>query len=272
MDSAECLAASNTILPSNTWSRTLAVASRNATLSRHAFYRWTLLSGLAEPLLYLGAIGVGVGRLVGDLTIDGRTVPYVAFVAPAMLATSAMSAAIAETAFRLFAKLKFDNLYEAVLATPVNPFEIVLGELLWALARTMIYCLGFIGIMVGFGLTGARGALLAVPATLLVGFAFGGVGAAVATFFRGWQDFDYLNLILFLMFLFSGTFGPVTAFPLPVRIVVEGLPFYHAVALVRACTTGPATVGLLGSIAYLVVVAVLGLAVARHRMNRHLLV
>jgi lipooligosaccharide transport system permease protein len=125
--------------------------------------------------------------------------------------------------------------------------------------------------MVGFGLTTLGWAVAALPATVLIGLAFGGVGGCLATFFRDWRDFDYLNIVLFLMFLFSGSFGPVGAYPLPVRIVVEVLPFYHSVALVRGLTTGAPTTGLLWNVGYLGAVTVLGLALARHRMNKHLI-
>ena len=249
--------------------RTFAVTGRNLTLARHAGYWWVLASGFFEPVLYLLAIGVGVGHLVGAVTVaPGRSVPYSTFVAPAMLASSAMSGAMAESTFQLFAKMRFQRLYDSMLATPVTPFDIAVGELLWAVVRGAVYAAAFLALMVGTGLTGIGPALVALPATLLVGFAFGGLGSALATFVRSWQDFDYITLVLFAMFLFSGTFAQVGTYPPAMRVVIEILPLYHGVELVRGITTGAAVPGLIGHLVYLVALAAIGLLVAGQRMGR----
>lgn len=154
-----------------------AVINRNVGALRSGPSYWiVLVSGFFEPLLYLLSIGVGVGALVGDLTVDGHTMSYAAFVAPAMLAVSAMSGALAETTFNFFFKLKYMKTFEAVLATPVRPFEIAVGELVWAVVRGSLYTAIFLGFMVVMGLTTVTGALAAFPATVLIGLAFGAVG------------------------------------------------------------------------------------------------
>src|SRR5439155_21514507 len=111
-------------------------------------------------------------------------------------------------------------------------------------------------------------ALAAVPATLLVGLAFGGLGMTIATLIRGWQDFDYIGVVQFAMFLFSGTFAPAQGYPTAMRVLVETTPLYHGVQLVRALTTGAVGWGLLWHCAYLGVFAVAGLLVAARRMGR----
>jgi lipooligosaccharide transport system permease protein len=248
--------------------RTFTVTGRNAVLARHAGYWWVLVSGFFEPLLYLASIGVGVGQLIGDVTLPhGRTVSYAAFVAPAMLASSAMNGAISESTFQFHAKLRHQRLFDAMLATPVTPAEIALGELVWSIVRGAIYAAAFLGIMVSLGLTTIVPALLALPATVLVGFAFGGLGSALATLLRSWQDFDYVTLVLFAIFLFSGTFAQVEQYPLAVRLVVEALPLHHGVELVRGITLGAPVSGLFGHVVYLVVLALVGLAVAGRRMS-----
>jgi lipooligosaccharide transport system permease protein len=248
--------------------RTIAVTRRNVILARHPGYWWVLVSGFFEPVLYLGSIGVGVGGLIGDVTlVSGRTISYAAFVAPAMLASSAMNGAISESTFQFHAKLRHQKLFDSMLATPITPFEIALGELLWSSVRTTIYAIAFLGIMVGTGLTTIGPALLALPATMLVGFAFGGLGSALATLVRTWQDFDYITLVSFAMFLFSGTFAQVDQYPLGVRLVVEALPLHHAVELVRGITTGAPVLGLLEHAVYLLVLATVGLTVAGRRMS-----
>jgi lipooligosaccharide transport system permease protein len=248
--------------------RALTVTGRNAILARHAGYWWVLVSGFFEPVLYLLSIGVGVGNLIGTVTLaHGRTVSYAAFVAPAMLAASAMNGAISESTFQFYAKLRQQRLFDSILATPVTPFEIALGELAWSMARGAVYAIAFLGMMVGLGLTTIGPALVALPATMLVGFAFGGLGSALATLIRTWQDFDYITLVVFAMFLFSGTFAQVDRYPTVVRLVVEALPLHHGVELIRGITSGAPVPGLLGHVVYLVILAVVGLRFAGRRMS-----
>jgi lipooligosaccharide transport system permease protein len=251
--------------------RSTAVTRRNLAALR-SIYWVVILSGLLEPLLYLFSIGIGVGTLVGKLPLpDGRLVPYAAFVAPSMLASSAMFGALSESTFNFFGKLKYMRLYDGVLATPVQPMNVAFGELLWAMIRGAIYSASFLAVMVLLGLTGPGWALAAYPATLLVGFAFGGLGMGLSTFMRSWQDFDLMATAQFALFLFSGTFAPVSSYPPLVRIVVELTPLYHAVELIRGLTTGSLHLSLLGHAAYLAVMAGIGLLVAGRRMARLLL-
>jgi lipooligosaccharide transport system permease protein len=251
--------------------RSGAVTRRNIAALRSAYWL-VVISGFFEPLLYLLSIGVGVGGLVDKMALpDGRLVDYAVFVAPSMLASSAMSGALAETTMNFFGKMKFMKLYDGVLATPVRPMEVALGELMWAMARGSLYSAAFLVVMVVMGLTSTGWALLAFPATLLVGVCFGGLGMALSTFLRSWQDFDLMGVVQFALFLFSGTFAPVGSYPLPVRLLVEATPLYHAVELIRGLTTGSLRPALLGHIAYLLVLAAVGLIVAGRRMGRMLL-
>jgi lipooligosaccharide transport system permease protein len=248
-----------------------AVTRRNVAALRSAYWL-VVISGFFEPLLYLLSIGVGVGALVGDVRLsDGRMVSYAAFVAPSMLAASAMSGALSETTFNFFGKMKYMRLYEAMLATPVRPMEIAFGELMWGMARGSLYSAAFLVIMVLMDLTTVGWALAAFPATLLVGVAFGGVGMALSTLMRSWQDFDLLGVVQFALFLFSGTFAPVSSYSPPLRLLVEATPLYHGVELIRGLTTGSVGVGLVGNVAYLVALGAIGLIVAGRRMGKQLL-
>lgn len=250
------------------WANSVAVAGRNATAARHFAYWWVLLSGFFEPLLYLLSIGIGVGQLVGDFRLaDGRIVTYPTFVAPAMLAASAMNGALAESTFNFFGKMKYMKVYDAVIATPVTPVEIAVGELMWAMLRGAVYSAAFLGIMVWMDLTTAWWALAAFPATMVVGFAFGAVGMMLSTFVRSWQDFDYVMVAQFALFLFSGTFAPVDSFPMVMRVLVELTPLYHGVEVVRALTTGVLEWTLAWHLAYLAALTVLCLRIAGRRMN-----
>ncbi|BCB84268.1 transport permease protein [Phytohabitans suffuscus] len=228
-----------------------------------------LISGFFEPLLYLLSIGVGVGGLIGDLTLpNGQVVEYAAFVAPAMLAASAMSGALSETTFNFFGKMKFMRLYDGVLATPVRPFEIALGELAWAMVRGSLYSAAFLVVMYALDLTTGLRALAAFPVAVLVGFAFGALGMALSTFMRGWQDFDLVASAQFALFLFSGTFVPAEAYPPVLRWVVEVTPLYRAVELLRGISTGSLGASGWVDVAYLLGAMVIGLVIASRRMAK----
>jgi lipooligosaccharide transport system permease protein len=247
--------------------RAASVTERNIAALKPA-YLGVMVSGLLEPVLYLLSIGVGVGALVGDLSLPGgRVVAYPVFVAPAMLAASAMSGALSETTFNFFGKMKFIKLYDGILATPVRPFEIALGELAWAMLRGNLYAAAFLVVMVLMGLTSPARALAAFPAAVLVGFAFGALGMAVSSFMRSWQDFDLIASVQFTLFLFSGTFVPAEAYPTGLRWLVEITPLYRSVDLIRGICTGAAGWGQAVDVLYLVGLLIVGLVVAGRRMS-----
>jgi lipooligosaccharide transport system permease protein len=248
--------------------RAASVTERNIATLKPAYWG-VVISGFLEPVLYLLSIGVGVGALVGELPLpDGRVVPYAVFVAPAMLAASAMTGALSETTFNFFAKMKYIKLYDGILATPVRPFEIALGELAWAMIRGNVYAAAFLALMVLMELTSVGRALAAFPATVLVGFAFGAVGMALSTFMRSWQDFDLMSSAQFTLFLFSGTFVPAQAYPAWLRWLVEVTPLYRSVDLIRGISTG--SVGWLQvlDVLYLLALLAVGLLIAGRRMGK----
>ena len=226
-----------------------------------------LLTGLFEPFLYLLSIGIGVGVLVGDVAYAGRQVPYETFVASGMLATAAMNGAVFDTTFNFFIRLKYAKLYDAVLATPLEPRDVALGEVTWALLRGAFYSAAFLVTMVAFGLTESWWAVLALPATVLIGAAFASVGLAASTYMRSFIDFDFVNLAITPMFLFSATFFPLSQYPDALAAVVRWTPLYQGVALCRALTTGEVHVGLLVHVAYLAAMVLVGVAVASRRID-----
>jgi lipooligosaccharide transport system permease protein len=227
-----------------------------------------LLTGLVEPFLYLLSIGIGVGALVGDVSYAGRSIPYETFVASGMLATAAMNGAVFDTTFNFFIRLKYAKLYDAVLATPLEPNDVALGEVAWALLRGTFYSAAFLGTMALFGLTESWWSLLALPATVLIGAAFASVGLAASSYMRSFLDFDFVNLAITPMFLFSATFFPLDQYPPAVATVVRFTPLYQGVALCRALTTGEVHLGLLLHVAYLAVFAAVGMAVAGRRIDQ----
>ena len=229
------------------------------------------LTGFLEPVLYLFSIGVGVGQLVGDFELHGRTIAYAAFVAPGMLAASAMNGALLDSTFSVFFKLRFEKLYDAILATPMRTMDVARGEITWSLMRGGLYSTGFLLVMVAMGLVGTWWALLVVPAALLIGFAFSAVGMALTTYMRSWQDFEYVQLAVMPMFLFSATFFPVTTFHGVLRWLVEATPLYRGVVLCRELATGVVTLDSVVSVVYLAAMGSVGLVVVARRLDRLLL-
>jgi lipooligosaccharide transport system permease protein len=229
-----------------------------------------ILSGFFEPLFYLLALGYGLGGYVGEVVIDGRPIEYAAFVAPALLAASAFNGAFYD-ATNIFWKLRYQKLYDAVLATPLGPRDIAVGETAFALFRGLIYAVGFFTVILALGLVESWWALLALPATVFIGFAFAGAGIAAVTYMRSWQDFDILNLAVLPMFLFSATFFPLSTYPGWLEAAVQVTPLYHAVSLLRGLTTGAVGAAQLVDVAYLAALGLFGAWIASRRIAKLLL-
>jgi len=231
-----------------------------------------MVSGFFEPLFYLFAIGVGIGQLVGDISLpDGTTFTYTEFVAPALLAASAMNGAIFESTVNIFFKFKYGKIYDAILATPMQPGDVAVGEITWSLIRGGVYASGFLIVMAAMGLILAPSGVLALPAALLIGFAFGSCGVAAATFMRTWQDLDLVTLVTLPLFLFSATFYPLEVYPEWLQVLTQLSPLYHGVQLIRGLTLGIIEPVLLFHAGFLVVMGLIGAAVASRRFGAMLL-
>ena len=244
---------------------------RHARVYRHMWL--VFASGVAEPLFYLLAVGVGIGGLVGTVTgPGGQPVPYREFVAPGLLAVSALNGAMYDSTFNIFARMKFAKLYDAVLATPVGPGEVALGEVGWAVIRGVVYAVAFTVVMVVLGLVHSPWAVFAVPGAALISFAVAAVGVACTTYMKSWQDFDYVLLIAVPMFLFSATFYPLSVYPPVIAAIVRWTPLYQGVVLLRDLVLGVPSADLLWRAGYLAVLGLAGLALAGRRIARLLLV
>lgn len=230
---------------------------------------WMLIfSGFFEPLFYLFALGTGLHTLVGTVTAPGgQVVSYSAYIAPALLAASAMNGAVYDSTMNVFFKLKYAKLYDSMLATSLGPLDVALGEIGWALIRGGLYSAGFLVVMVAMGLTASWWAALMLPAALLVAFAFGAIGMAVTSYLKTWQDLDLIQLAVLPMFLFSGTFYPLSVYPTWLRVIVECLPLHHAIALLRGLNFGAVDPALLGHAVYFVVMAAVGLVITTRRLD-----
>ena len=231
-----------------------------------------VFSGFFEPLFYLFSIGIGIGELVGDIELaGGRTVEYATFVAPALLGSAAMNGAIFESTFNIFFKLKYGKVYDAILSTPMKPADIAIGEITWSLGRGAVYAVGFLIVMVSLGLAESAWAVAAIPAAVLVGFAFAACGMAATTFMRSWQDFDLVTLVTMPLFLFSATFYPLDIYPEAFQWITRFSPLYHGVELIRALTLGIFDWSLAGHIGFLVVMGSIGVMITSRRLSKLLL-
>jgi len=246
-------------------------------IERHArAYRriWLLfISGVFEPLFYLLSVGLGLGVLVGKVPgPGGQLIPYRAFVAPGLLAVSSMNGAMYDSTFNVFFRLKYAKLYDAVLATPMRPSQVALGEIGWALIRGTIYAIAFIGVMLALHLVYSPWAVLDVPTAVLIGFGFAAIGMFGTTYMKSWQDFDYVILASMPLFLFSATFFQLSVYPRPAQVVIEWTPLYQGVVLLRDFTFGVVGPGLLWRAAYLAALGVAGLYASGRRIGKLLLV
>lgn len=242
---------------------------RNYVVYRQA---WKLfLTGFLEPVFYLFSIGIGVGQLIGSFEVNGQPIPYAEFVAPGMLAVSAFNGALLDSTYNVFFKLKYDKLYDQMLATPLTTSDIARGEIAWGQLRGSSYSAAFLLVMWAMGMLHSWTAILALPAALLIGFAFSAVCMALTTWMTSWQDFDKITLVQMPLFLFSATFFPITAYDGWLRWVVEVTPLYRGVVLCRELTLGQVGWESLFSVVYLVAMGLIGLAIVRRRLDKLLL-
>jgi len=250
--------------------RSLRLIERNLYVYKHTWI--VLVSGFFEPLFYLLSIGFGLGRLVGDVPgPGGAPISYQLFIAPALLASSSMNGAIFEATLNFFFKLKYQKTFDAILSTPLSTADIALGELIWSLIRGGLYTVGFLVVIVALGLAVSPWLILALPASVLISLAFGAVGMAASSFMRTWQDFDLIQLVILPMFLFSGTFYPLDAYPEPLRLFVQATPLYQGVDLLRSIAVGHFDAGTLFHVVYLSALGLIGLAIVSRRLDRLLL-
>lgn len=229
-----------------------------------------IVSGFFEPLFYLLSIRIGLSDLVGDVTYDGELVGYATFVAPALMASSAMNGAIFESTMNIYHKLKYQRLYDSVLATPMTVPDVALGEIGFSMMRGVLYSTAFVFTMWALGMVGSWWMVLSVPACALIGFAFSAIGMTATTFIRSWADFEYVPSVQIPLFLFSATFYPLSSYG-DWGWIVQLSPLYHGVAIVRALNVGDVGPMMLVHAAVLFVIGVAGVAVASRRIRTLLL-
>ena len=226
-----------------------------------------IFTGFVEPVLFLLAFGYGMGNLVGDISTGSSSINYTMFIAPGLLATSAMNGAIYDSTWNVFFKLNESKLYKTMLSTPLGPMDIALGEITWALLRGLVYSIGFLTVVTVLGLTPSLWAVLAIPAASLVAFGFASFGMAITSFFKTYQQMGFVNFVLLPMTLFSGSLYPISVYPDWLEKLIMALPLWHGIELVRTFWFGNINSGVLLHILYFLVMIIIGLFVTSRRLR-----
>jgi lipooligosaccharide transport system permease protein len=269
LDSAIAIASrrSNKLGSSIYGGRTASVLERSLLALKSSTW-FIVFSGFVEPVFYLLAFGYGIGNLIGVVTAaDGTVVAYAAFIAPALLATSAMNGAIYDSTWNVFFKMHHAKLYQGMLSTSMGPLDVALGEIGWALLRGLAYAIGFFAIAAPLGLVLSPWGFLAIPAAVLIAFGFASVGMGITSYLKNFQQLAWVNFIVLPMFMFSGTFYPLSVYPESIQLVIQLLPLWHAVELIRGITLGVFSLSMLSHVAYFLVMIVAGLLFTTIRLR-----
>lgn len=252
-----------------------AIYSRNA---RAVLYRafvatktssWVVVfSGFFEPVFFLFAMGVGLGTYIGDVELPGgEQVPYAAYIAPALLAVSAMNGAVYDSTWNVFFKLRFAKLYQVMLTTKLGPLDVALGEISYALLRGVAYAAGFLIVMQVMGLNQSWTALGGLVAVVLIAFGFASLGMGITSYMKTFQQMDWINFVMLPMFLFSATFYPLSVYPEAVQWLIMALPLWHAVELMRGLTLGMTDGMTLIHVSYFLVMIAVGMVFTTKRLR-----
>lgn len=228
-----------------------------------------IATGFFEPVFYLLAMGMGMGALVGSVPgPDGRPIPYAMYIAPALLATSAMNGAIYDSVNNVFFKLRYSKLYEGMLSTSLGPVDVAIGEIFMALFRGLLYAIGFLTVITAMGLVTSWWALAMIPVALLIALGFASLGMAVTSYMKSFQQLDLVPVVLLPMFLLSATLFPITVYPEPLQWVIMALPLWHGVELMRQLSVGFFDGLTALHVAYFLVMSVIGITAASLRLRK----
>ena len=230
-------------------------------------YKSTIVSNLMDPLVYLVALGFGLGAFVNKI----QGLPYIQFIAPGLISSSIMTAATFETTINTFVRIHFDRVYEAMMATPVTVEDIVVGEIMWAMTRSTIYATVMLVVVTALGLTHSWYAVFVPFLGSLGGMMFAILGLTYTSFLKSIDQVNfYFTLFMTPMFLFSGVFYPIEALPLAVRTIAFVSPLYHLVEIIRPIVTGRLDYGILLHLAWIIVFILIFAAVPVNRLRKNL--
>lgn len=246
----------------------LAVVARGLMAAKSS--TWLILvSGFFEPVLYLISMGVGLGPIVGTVAgPGGQEISYAAYIAPALLAVSAMNGAVYDSTWNVFFKMNFAKLYQGMLYTSLGPLDVAIGEIFLALLRGLLYATGFTAVMAVMGLITTPWAILVIPASVLIAFGFASFGMGITSFMKTFQQMDWINFFMLPMFLFSATFYPITVYPQYIQWLIQAMPLWHGVELLRQISIGSFSPATAVHIGYYLVMIALGITLTTGRLRK----
>lgn len=236
-------------------------------------WRGSIVSSVLNPVLFLAAMGIGLGGIVdrnGTAPLGGHS--YLSFLAPGLLAGTAMQTAVAEATYPVLASIKWVKVYSSQLATPLRVVDVLYGHLIWMAVRIAMTAGIFMLVMALFGVLGAPAALLALPAAVLTGLAFATPVTAYAARCESDSGFAVIGrFVVIPLFLFSGTFFPISQLPALLRPIAYATPLWHGVALTRGLALGDlGAAAAVGHVAYLAALTAIGVVLARWEFSRRL--
>ena len=249
--------------------RAMKLVRRNLLAYKH--YWIAFVTGFFEPVFYLVAVGFGVGQFIDSVSYAGSQFDYPTFLAPGLLATATLNGAVFDGFFSPFFKLNWMKTYDGIVTTPISIADIAVGEIMWALIRGTIYGAAFLLVILALGLMHSVWAVLALPAVMLSSGALSAGAMCLVGITKQISSLEkVMTLIVMPMFLFSGTFYPLSVYPEFLRPVVRATPLYHSATLLRALTTGEVSTGTLWHVAYLVVFFAVAATVAIRLIRKRL--
>ena len=236
----------------------LAVWRRNVLVWRKLIGP-AIVMNFGEPILYLIGLGYGLGHFVGEM----HGLPYLAFLASGIIASSAMTTATFEGMYSVFTRMDPQHTYDAILATPLEVDDILAGEMLWCATKSLFSGIAILSVAAVLGVVAGWQALLVLPVVFLIGLCFAGPAMMMAAIARNYDFFNYYSMLLITpMFILCGVFYPVSALPAALQSLVQMLPLTHAVALVRPLVAGQPLTDVALHLAVLVAYAAVGYYVA----------
>ncbi len=235
-------------------------------------WKTEFLPALTEPILYVVAFGFGLGSLIHSVRYEGRELSYLRFMAPGIVAVAIMFWSYFETTYSSFVRMYYQRTFDAILATPLLVEDVIMGEMLWGTTKAFIASAIMTGVLTALGLVSWPSALWMLPIAIVAGVMFSALGLVVTALTKNISTFNLpMFLMIMPMFLFSGTFFPVSILPKWVHVIAWCLPLTHVSYLVRASVLGMAGGHLVWSALYILVLAVVLMGLSLKLMKRRLI-
>lgn len=233
-------------------------------------YRVNFIPPFIEPLLYLLALGFGLGTYIE--AVDG--VPYPVFIAPALVSISVMNSAFYECTYSSFVRMYYQKTFDAIIATPVSIDEVIAGEMIWGATRGVIYAGLMLPVLILFGVAAMPSSLLLIPFAFIAGLLFAGIAMCFTAITPSIETLNYPSFLFITpMFLFSGTFFPLDLLPEAVRyFALAVLPLTHVVEINRAITLEAVSAANLLNLAWIAVATAVFCSLATWLMKRRVVV